>query len=248
MQFDGVDLSTYGLTVKSAEFPAVQEADSVQLQDKAHAGESKLQPKEISIEIAVEGSSLANLISYLDSIKQTLNQRDDRVLKVEELYDDRYWNARFLSFSGRHRGTRIFIGTIEFRAYDALAYDNAEVSHDQSIDSDPKEFIETTGGTAIIHPVFTLTAGEALTDVTIALENTSISEGDEEIQWTGDLANGDTLEIDSVNWLVKKNGIESMATVSGRWPRLLPGVGNGIKVTGLSTTGSLHIIYRNRYL
>jgi len=105
--------------------------------------------------------------------------------------------------------------------------------------------VETTGSTASIEPVYTLTAGENLVAVTIKLANVTT---DEELQWTGSLANGEVLEIDVPNWIVNKEGAASMATVTGQFPRLAPGAANTLTVTGFSTTGTLNITYRNRFL
>jgi phage-related protein len=99
------------------------------------------------------------------------------------------------------------------------------------------------GGTAITLPVWTLTAGETLSDVTIKLENVTTGE---ELQWTGSLVDEDELEIDCKYWTVKKNGTADM-NITGEFPRLAVGA-NSIKVTGLSTTGTLNITYRDAYL
>ena len=122
------------------------------------------------------------------------------------------------------------------------AYSTTETSSDFNIDADPDTIVETVGGTAITKPVWTLTAGETLTDVTIKLENVTT---DEELQWTGSLVDEDELEIDSQYWTVKKNGTVDM-NITGEFPRLIAG-SNLIKVTGLSTTGTLNITYRDSY-
>ena len=84
-----------------------------------------------------------------------------------------------------------------------------------------------------------------LADVTIKVE---CVEAGEELQWTGSLANTEVLVIDVPGWRVRKEGTASMATVTGQFPRLLPASDNQIKVTGFSTTGTLNITYRARYL
>jgi len=134
---------------------------------------------------------------------------------------------------------------LSFICPDPLGYSSSETSSDHNINADPKTVTETTGGTAYIEPVYTLTAGEALNDVTIKVENTDTGE---ELQWQGSLANGEKLEIDVGLWIVKKEGVASMADMSGKFPRLLPGFANSIKVTGFGSLGSLNIKYRNTYL
>ena len=241
MHFRGIDLSTYGLIVRQVHEPVSITADSVRLSDRAYAGTGRLAPKGITLDCVVQGASVSDLAGKLDSIKAVLNTRVDGDLKV---YDDRYWSARFESMDG-HRLPSVWTGTLAFIAYNPLAYSTSETSSDHSIDSDPKTVTETTSGTGYIRPVFTLTAGETLTAVTITLESLNTEES---LSWTGSLADGDELGIDTVNQIVSKNGTVDMDTVDGQFPRLLPDTGNSIKVTNLSTTGSLNITYRDTYL
>ena len=128
---------------------------------------------------------------------------------------------------------------------DPMAYDNNEEDNNYDINADPKTITETTGGTGRIEPVYTLTAGEALTDVTITLENLNTEEA---LIWEGSLADTEVLVIDTVRWIVEKEGVASMVNMSGQFPRLVANQANSIKVTGFSTTGSLNIKYRDRYL
>ena len=103
--------------------------------------------------------------------------------------------------------------------------------------------IEAVGGTGLVNPVYTLVAGETLSAITLKVENVTT---DEELQWTGSLVDTDEIEIDVENWIVKKNSVADMATVTGQFPRLTPG-NNSIKVTAFSTTGTMNIKYRDTY-
>jgi len=244
LNFNAVDLSGYGLVVTHSNLPDFrQDHDSQLIQNTSYGFKSKRPPKIINLDVIVSGATRAILDGYLDSIKSAIVHDTDKVLKID-IVTDRYWNARNIGFDGGYRAAGIWQGNITFQADDPMAYDNTETSSDFNIDSDPDTVIETVGGNGFINPVYTLTAGEDLSDVDIKVEN--IYTGEEMI-WEGSLSNGEELEIDVAAWVVKKEGTEDM-DISGIFPRLVGGINNSIKVTGFSTTGSLNIKYRARYL
>jgi len=247
LNFNAIDLSAYGLIVTHSNIPdSKQQYESQLIQDISYGFKPKKPPKIIRLEVTVLAADRATLDSYLDSIKSVIVTEVAKVFKLDTI-TDRYWNAKQTDFEGKYRAAGMWEGIVVFQADDPMAYDNTETSSDHNIDADPKTILETPGGTGYINPVYTLTAGENLTDVTIKVENLTT---DEEIQWTGSLAITEELEIDVANWVVKKEGTASMSgVVSGsKFPRLAPGIANSIKVTAFSTTGSLNIKYRNRYL
>jgi len=245
LSFGGTDLSQYGLTITKRGVPLEFTAESVQLQYKAYANSSLIIPKVIVLDIAVTGSTLAELKTNLDSIKQVLGNRDDAKLILDSL-TDRYWWARFRSLAGAISGL-VFVGSLSFIAYDSLAYDVAEITHTYDAGdflADPQTHILTVGGTTRTEPLYTLTAGEALADITFKLENLDT---DMELQWKGSLANTDTLKVNVATWAVLKNDVVGMADVSGAFPYLIPGT-NNIKITDFGTSSALTVIYRKRYL
>ncbi len=250
LSFCDTDLGTYGLTVVSQTSPDFnQQADYVQLLDRAYPFGAERLAKAISLKVAVVGTSHANLGTNLDSIKLVLNERTTGELILDTL-DDRYFNAQFVSFTGRYQTPIAFVGDLDFICPDPLAYDNDETSADFDLDvSDPKTVEQVVGGTGYVKPVYTLTAGDDLgtVEVPITIKVECIEAG-EELQWTGFLTIGQTLEINVATWLVRKQDVASMATVTGQFPRLLPGTTNRIKVTGFGTHGDLNIRYRNRFL
>jgi hypothetical protein len=165
----------------------------------------------------------------------------DEALILDSL-SDRYWNARFQRLTGKFKGI-MFDGTLDFLCLDPYAYGNSEISHDYTITTSPQTITETPGGTAFVEPVFLLTSSAAAT-ATRKVENHTLSM---EISW-GPLAMGvgGILSIDSALWYVTLNAVASMATVTGEFPVLSPGVANSIIVTGL--TGNLNITYRNKFV
>ncbi|MDD4873401.1 MAG: phage tail family protein [Dehalococcoidales bacterium] len=241
--FNSVDLSDYDLSVISSNFfEFSQSLPYTQLQDYALIGGYKRNALGLKMNVVIQGTNAADVISNLDNVKKTLVGEDEEQLILDSV-NTRYWNARLESLDGEFVSNTIWQGTLTFLCPDPLAYSTTETSSDFNIDADPDTISETMDGTAITKPVWTLTAGETLTDVTIKLENVITGE---ELQWTGSLVDEDELEIDSANWTVKLNGTSAM-TITGEFPRLQPG-SNTIKVTAFSTTGTLNITYRDAYL
>ncbi|MCJ7828155.1 MAG: phage tail family protein [Dehalococcoidia bacterium] len=243
LTFNGTDLSTYGLTVKSRSIPVEFQADSVQVEDISYAGNSKIPPKSISLEVAVTGSSIANLKTNIDSILSILNIQIDAHLILDSL-SDRYWEARFKSLSGKYKGV-MFEGTLDFICFDPLAYAVGGSSDVTAITLPTADYASVlTGGTALIRPVYSLLADAGQTSpATILLHNDNT---DEEISWAGAIVNGQTLVIDTALWIVTLAGVESMSTVLGQFPTLVQNTTNLILVSGFS--GTITVTWRNRFI
>ena len=244
INFNATDMSTHKLIITTPGMNLLSQlVGRVQLQDKGYAFKPIREPRYITAEFAVTGTSLANLDVNLDAIKRLLTLTEPKKLIFDSL-PLRYYNAILESFEGEYSLATLFQGTMVFVCPDPLGYSTTLTESNHSIDADPKTVTETPAGTGFISPVYVLTAGENLTDVTIKLENINTNE---ELQWTGSLTTGQELTIDVANWIVKKEGVASMATVTGQFPRLKPGA-NSIKVTALASSGSMSITYRNTYL
>ena len=246
MNFNGVDLSAYGLVITHSNIPDFkQQYDSQLIQDTSYGFKPKKPPKIISLEIAVLAATRILLDGYLDGIKSAIVTEIAKALKLDTIIG-RYWNAKLTTFEGVYIITGMWEGMMVFQADDPMAYDNDETSSNHTLNvTDPKTIEEVTGGTGYIEPVYTLTAGELLTDKTILIKCINT---DEELQWIGTVANGKELEIDVANWTVKNDSVASMSTVTGQFPRMKPNVTNQITVTGFGIKGSLNIKYRDSYL
>ena len=243
--FDSTDLSTYNLIVTSSAGNMLRQlASFVQLKDRGYSAGIERPPKPVSLDIKVTGINRANLDSNLDNIKMILGAEIDSQL-ILDIISTRYYMARLTDFDGRYKSAFMFEGSIDFICVDPVGYSTTLTeSNHPLITTDPKTVVETTTGTGMINPVYTLTAGAVLGAITVKLENTTT---DEELQWTGTLTTNDELEIDVANWTVKKNDVASMSGVTGQFPRLQPGA-NSIKVTAMAVTGVMDIVYRNTYL
>ncbi len=241
--YNSIDLADYHLSVISSNFFSFKQTHSLtQLRDLAIIGDYKRDALGLILNVIIQGTNAADVISNLDNVKKTLVGEEEKALILDSI-NTRYWNARLESLNGTFVANNSWQGNITFICPDPAAYSTTETSSNHTINADPKTITETVGGTAISNPVWTLTAGELLTSVTIKLENITT---DEELQWTGTIASGKALVIDSEYWTVKNDGTSAM-TITGEFPRLKPGA-NSIKITGFSTTGTLNVKYRNRYL
>lgn len=247
INFNVNDMSTHKLIVTSPGINLLRQlVGRVQLQDRGYAFVPMREPRRITVGCAVTGTSLANLDVNLDAIKKILTELVPKKLIFDSL-PLRYFNAILESFEGEYTLATLFQGRLVFICPDPLGYKTTEDNHNHNIDANPKTVNEPVAGTGYVAPVYTLTAKNTLTDATIKVENLTT---DEELQWIGSLAIDGTLVIDVAKWLVSKGVTADMATVTGKFPRLKPGVTNQIKVTGLyvSVTGTLNITYRDTYL
>jgi len=242
LTYRGTDLSAYGLIVTRHDIPMNHGADSVQLQDRSFAGDSKILPKTISLDIVISAADAATLTSRIDSIKRLLNTQIDEELILDAL-NDRYWLARFSQLSGVFLSADVFKGTLDFICFDPFAYAVAPSSDATAIaNAVADNAVIFTGGNALIRPVYTILSDAIRVGTNVILHSDNT---DEEIEWTGNLANGTVLVFDTALWVVKKNTVEDMATVDGQFPTLVQDTTNLILTAGF--TGTLTVTWRNRY-
>jgi predicted phage tail component-like protein len=239
LTFRGTDLSTYGLSVAKRGLPVERIVEPVQIQTRSFAGDSKLPPKKISLDVSITAADITTLKTNYDAIMLALNSHEDEILILDTL-PDRYWNARFQTLDGAFQNN-LFSGKLDFLCSDPCAYSTTQTSIDFAI-TNPTTITHTPGGNAIIEPVYTLTAVGLHTAVTIKVKNNTI---DEEIQWTGTLPNAKQLKIDVVEWIVYNDNIAAM-TISGQFPTLAPGLLNSLIITNF--TGNLNLAYRKKYV
>lgn len=252
--FNGTDLADYSLTVNDAHRDRLEHIfEELQLEQKAYSGRRLVKPLLLSLDVTVNSNAediwiLPPIIALstrkiLTFIKKVLGQRDPCELILSHL-SDRYWLAKFQSFNGDFIAPGVFRGSIDFLCEDPRAFAVDETKHSYDVDADPKTIYEGIPGTAYVEPVYLLTAGEALNDITVLVKNETTGQ---QLSWKGSLAEDDTLEIDVANWLIKKNDVADMSTVSGEFPRLNPGT-NKLIIDGFGSLGTLGLTYRSAYL
>jgi predicted phage tail component-like protein len=241
LSFNGIDLSVYGLIVKTRGTPVEFTADSVLVHNISYAGDSKVPPKNISLEVAVLGSTVTELKSFMDSIMLILNQPTDEQL-ILDTQTDRYWLARFKTLTGGYRGLK-FEGALDFTCHDPFAYAVAPSSDATAIANVVADnAVVDTGGNALIRPVYTILSDAIRVGTNVILHSDNT---DEEIEWIGNLAVGTVLVFNTALWVVTKNGVEDMATVDGQFPTLVQGGINLILTAGF--TGTLTVTWRDRF-
>lgn len=248
LSYNGIDLSTYGLILNSESdaLASALEFESIQLPDRSYASRPTLPPRSFNLPVIIKATSATQLTTYIDAIKRICGQLTEKPLTIDTL-SGRFWEARFTGMNGGRIAPGAWEGNLNFVADDPLAYDNDETSSDFSIDADPKTITEVVGGTFRAKPIFTLAAGEDLTDITLLVKNVTL---DEELQWEGSLSNGERLTIDVYYHIVKVEGTASMSGVTGNPGGLIlvAGQTNYITITGFGSLGSLNIKYRDTYL
>jgi len=155
INYNGTDLSAYGLNLLNYDEIFEQLTESAQLKNQAYQLGKVRPARIITLDVKIIAANLADRQSYLDSIKGALNVNEPAVLKINSI-TDRYWLAVGI-ISGAPVSARVWSGTIIFTCFDPDAYDNSETTSSHTIDDDPENFNEVVGGTAETKPVYTLT-------------------------------------------------------------------------------------------
>ena len=244
LSYNLVDLEDYGLTVLDGGAENIARAfEAMQLQNKAQGWTSRLKPRGITLPVTIKASSAENIHTVLSQARQYLNQGDACKLALSEIAG-RYWWARFTGFTGNLISPKTWAGEVQFAVEDPRAFSTSEDANTHNVPADPTTVVETNGGTAYVEPVILLTAQDTLAVITLKVQNMGTGE---ELTWDGSLVATNTVEIDVVNYLVKKNGVADMADVAGQFPTLQPGA-NNIKVTAFGTNGNIKFTYRDAYI
>lgn len=252
LTFDGNDMADYNLIVASpGDNPFGQLVPHIQLQDRGYAFRPQREPRRITVRFDVTGTSRSNLDSNLDTIKRLLT-----ALVVKKLIFDtltgRYFMAILERFEGDYLSALLFRGTLQFICPDPVAHSTTENSVTQNVDADPKTLYlptdsdEVIGGSAFLLPVYTFTAGESLSGITLLIKNETTIEELSIASLT--LGNTEVLVIDCSTWLVTKEGSAFMSGVAGKFPRIEPNLRNQFTVTNFGSLGTLEVTYRDAYL
>lgn len=253
LSFGGVDLSAYGLTVRNGPLSLMASTDlaliTIPNSDRAVASEPYYQPRTISLDCVVVGSSFADLKSKLDSIAKALGSRELASLALDSM-PDRYWMVwRRGEASVTITGSVASLG-LEFVAPEPFAFKSGAASTGSMTWPDAGELSLLVGGSARTWPVLEFVAAAPTSAVIV-----EHSDLDRRIGWTGTLATGSRLRFDCDAWQVwyaPDDGGDwalSMAGVSGEFFYLLGGgeVVNTIRLLAPGS-GTLTATWRERYL
>lgn len=265
--FNGTDMSgsTYGITVLEATSFPVSAAPRINapVSGLGFGGIGRFvgyDPRVIRASILIEGTSAANLLTKLDSIRYYLDPQQGALsVRFDDYESDRYWLALCNSqIDAPLLNAMTMQCELEFIAPDPRAYSTtARSSPDFTLTTNPQTMTVESGptvvaGTALCNPTWVIknTSGGTVTSLT--LNNTTQGES---ITWTGSLAANNWLRITTgTGGTVEKStdsGASYAASIAGvtnpGFPRLKPQVANSVTLTGIAGC-TVVLTYTPRYL
>lgn len=270
--YNGTDLgsSPYDLTVLSvSQWPGQAEPRGTTFAmsgaDGGRLGTPFLQPMTLTLECIVEGSSQTDLLENFNRIKGILDPRNGEkllVLDSETGIATAVNRAYFARLNGPIHLVSQTFGYLKFQLVFLIPSGHAvqpittTQSAAQAATAPYALTVPATDvvpGTDYCRPVWTITAGAALSY--IALTNSTTIET---LRWTGILSTGHMLRIDSERQHIEKStdagstwtsAISGM-TVGDPFPRLKPAVANSISLSRTPVDGliTLSLTYRGAFL
>lgn len=241
--FNGTDLSTFGLELQQITAPFTQEAKFAQLQDKAYLFEAVRPGKVIQLSCIIYADNLTDLLTKIDNINKVIAIKEPKPLILGH-QTDRYWLAQFQQMTGPFTGIGAYEIELVFFAADPLAYAVDETIYITTLNTDPWTRTLNVRGTAEASPVYTLTVGSAPYGSKIQFSNQKTSQT---LILNQAPSAGDKYVIDTVRWLVLKNGVPAMKVVEGQFPFAKPG-SNTLSLSGAGAGATLKVQYHARFV
>ncbi len=241
--FNGTDLSTFGLELQQITAPFTQEAKFAQLQDKAYLFEAVRPGKVIQLSCIIYADNLTDLLTNIDNINKVIAIKEPKPLILGH-QTDRYWLAQFQQMSGPFTGIGAYEIELVFFAADPLAYAVDETIYITTLNTDPWIRTLNVRGTAPAAPIYTLTVGSAPYGSKIQFSNQKTSQT---LILNQAPSAGDKYVIDTVRWLVLKNGVPAMKVVEGQFPFAKPG-SNTLSLSGAGAGATLKVQYHARFV
>lgn len=241
--FNGTDLSTFGLELQQITAPFTQEAKFAQLQDKAYLFEAVRPGKVIQLSCIIYADNLTDLLTKIDNINKVIAIKEPKPLILGH-QTDRYWMAQFQQMTGPFTGIGAYEIELVFFAADPLAYAVDETVYITTLNTDPWIRTLNVRGTAEASPIYTLTVGSAPYGSKIQFSNQKTSQT---LILNQAPSAGDKYVIDTVRWLVLKNGVPAMKVVEGQFPFAKPG-SNTLSLSGAGAGATLKVQYHARFV
>ena len=241
--FNGTDLSTFGLELQQIAAPFTQEAKFAQLQDKAYLFEAVRPGKVIQLSCIIYADNLTDLLTKIDNINKVIAIKEPKPLILGH-QTDRYWMAQFQQMTGPFTGIGAYEIELVFFAADPLAYAVDETMYITTLNTDPWIRTLNVRGTAPAAPIYTLTVGSAPYGSKIQFSNQKTSQT---LILNQAPSAGDKYVIDTVRWLVLKNGVPAMKVVEGQFPFAKPG-SNTLSLSGAGAGATLKVQYHARFV
>ena len=241
--FNDTDLSTFGLELQQIVAPITQEAKFAQLQDKAYLFEAVRPGKVIQLSCIIYADNLTDLLTNIDNINKVVVIKEPKPLILGH-QTDRYWMAQFQQMTGPFTGIGAYEIELVFFAADPLAYAVDETVYITTLNTDPWIRTLNVRGTAPAAPIYTLTVGSAPYGSKIQFSNQKTSQT---LILNQAPSAGDKYVIDTVRWLVLKNGVPAMKVVEGQFPFAKPG-SNTLSLSGAGAGATLKVQYHARFV
>ena len=260
LSFDGTNLSTYGVSLVDSPIPIfappkIQTANIPQSHGVAVRGQY-LQPRTISVDVVIEGSSFSDLLSKLDSIRALLSPSKGDKQIIFDHQNTRYYLGRLENdIEVPVLGAKAIVATLRFFCADPLGYKTTET-----------ELVYTDGGawdgsityTGSIATPIVIVGDRDTADAVLALsvENETTSES---IQANYALGEGNQIKFDGDRELIEvsEDGttwtqVMKFIDSTNRTFPMLQGGSNQLTFSGFTDTGgseySWTVTYRERYL
>jgi len=256
LSFNGNYLATYGayllkdFVVPSMPTPKLNTSEVV----GRHGGyllNSKYQIRDIPVPMLLKGyADAAAFYTAIDNLNTILDIQLGQKPLIFDYNPNRYLTAIASSnFDAKKLSLVAADAKITFKCVDPFWFSTTLITFPTVLTISPQLLSVTPGGNVDIEPVITITTNATISIGTeIKIYNITANRS---LMWITpvELAATDVIIIDCATWLVKYNGIVSMATLDhgSVFPVLVPSVTNLIRVTGVPN-GLISIVYRNRYL
>jgi predicted phage tail component-like protein len=252
--FGGFDLSSrYVYVTSDFELPQQEPKHDTSELVGRHGGyllHSKYQIIDIKVPLIFKGyTDSAQFYTMIDAI----NVKFDVNLGEQELIFDynptRYLKAIVSSkLQVKKTSLTTATGSITFKVVDPFWYNVTETAVITAIPSSPTNLNIAPAGSVDAEPVFTFSGSGISSGHTYGIENLTCNRS---LWWDAprDLVASDEVIFDCTTWMVKLNGVASMATIehSSNFIVLVPNISNTLRLTGFASH-YLQYAFRGRWL
>lgn len=206
------------------------------------------QPRKFNLNCIISGTSHSDLESKIQKISTLFAQTSEKPIKFDNFRSSYFWNVRYTGGleTSKYINTNTLETNLEFTASDPIGFDSSNISSTKNITSTSFSFSELTTGNYYAKPIYII---HGTSSGTISLVNNTTSET---FGYSFAMSNA-YLKIDSELQYASFSfdGISygnTMAYVSGRFPRLSGGTTNSFTLNGVNSGGTISISYNNRIL
>jgi len=257
MSYNSTDLSTYGVTLVNLEysFSSVPSIRSINMPQR-HGGFTQggfLEPLTMHCQVAVQGSSTADLLSKLDTINLILSpENGDKAISFDHI-SGRYWLGRFAGPSrSRFVGKRSIVLDWSFIC-DPFSYSTSTsgVAGEGVVEDGT---ITITGanmpGSIFALPLITIEPSSSVGGTCVDIQFSQTGYSTYRLKFDSTITIADTVVIDSGDEYAYKapstSMMPQMSSTYYTWPRIHPGANGTITWRG-DFEADITVLFRARY-